>query len=262
VIGEPELVRQWPLSAVYRYATPDGPLYLKGVFSLFRQEPAVTAALAAAHPGAVPDVVAFAPNKGLLLMREFGPELGDRDAAAWEHGVRLTAEIQRAWTRRLGDLAALGAPTRRLESLRADVDGVDALVATWARLSALPLADSIVHGDLHPWNATVEPHGIRIVDWSDAAIGPPFLDLGVALFDVHDTAARSRLVEAYLEPWRGLATERELREAAALGEVLGSVYQAQSYRAINAAFEPDDRWLFAEEEQKWMERARQLAEKL
>jgi hypothetical protein len=262
VVGEPELVRQWPLSAVYRYATPDGPLYLKAVFSLFRHEPDVTARLAALHPGAVPDVVAFSARDGLLLTREFGPELGDRDAPLWGDGVRLAAEIQRAWTRRVAELEALGAPTRRLESLREDVEGVDALVAAWTRLAALALPDSIAHGDLHPWNATVEPHGIRIVDWSDAAVGPPFLDLAVVLFGVRDTAVRSRLVDAYLQPWRGVAPEPALREAAALGDVLGSVYQAQSYRAINAAFEPDDRWLFAEEEQKWMERARELAEKL
>jgi hypothetical protein len=49
---------------------------------------------------------------------------------------------------------------------------------------------------------------------------------------------------------------------AALGEVLGSVYQAVSYRAINEAFEPDDRWLFANEERRWRERAAELAAKL
>jgi hypothetical protein len=78
-------------------------------------------------------------------MREFGSELGDRDAIQWEDGVRLAAGIQRAWTGRVNELAALGAPTRRLESLRADVGRDDALVAAWARLVALALPDSIIH---------------------------------------------------------------------------------------------------------------------
>jgi hypothetical protein len=73
---------------------------------------------------------------------------------------------------------------------------------------------------------------------------------------------RTRIVDASLEPWRGLAPESTLREAAALGEVLGSVYQAVSYRAINAAFEPDDRWLFAGEETRWRDLAVELAGKL
>ena len=259
VEGKPELVRQWPLSAVYRYRTADGPVYLKAVFTLFRHEPAVTAALAGAHPGAVPDVVAIDSGHGLLLMREFGPELGDRSSPLWAEGVRLTSGIQRSWVDRVGDLAALGAPTRRLESLWDDVEGEAALRAAWRRLHELGLPDTIVHGDLHPWNATVEPHGVRIVDWSDAAIGPPFLDLAVVLFKEDDAAVRARLVEAYLEPWRGVVSDATLREAAGFGDVLGCIYQSQSYRAINAAFEPTDRWLFAGEEARWRERAIELA---
>jgi Phosphotransferase enzyme family len=262
VEGEPELVRQWPLSAVYRYPTTEGPLYLKAVFTLFRHEPAVTAALADAHPGAVPDVLAIDPGAGFLLLREFGPELGDRASPLWADGVRLTARIQREWVERVVELASLGAPTRRLDSLRAEVEGVDGLVAAWERMDRLDLPDTIVHGDLHPWNATVEPDGVRVVDWSDAAVGPPFLDLGVVLFTEDHAEVRARLVGAYLDPWRDLLPEQALREAAALGEVLGSVYQSQSYRAINAAFEPDDRWLFAGEEARWRQRAIERAAKL
>jgi hypothetical protein len=262
VSGEPEFVRQWPLSAVYRYHTPAGPVYLKAVFSLFRHEPAVTQALAAAHPRLVPDVVAIEKELGLMLMRPFGSELGSREASLWADGVRLTAKIQRAWTGRGQELAALGAPARGLDSLGTAVEGSEAVHRAWVRMAELGLPDTIVHGDLHPWNATVEPHGIRIVDWSDAAIGPPFLDLGVALFHVQDEAVRSRVVNAYLEPWHGVAPWPQLQEAASLGEVLGSLYQSISYREINAAFEPDDRWRFAGEERRWRERAIELASKL
>ena len=262
VAGEPELVRQWPLSAIYRYPTRDAPLYLKAVFPLFRHEPAVTAALAASYPGLVPSVVAIDAGQGLLLLREFGRELGDRASPHWAEGVQLTSRIQREWVGRVAELVSMGAPTRRLDSLRDEVASDDVLASAWRRMEALRLPDTIVHGDLHPWNATVEPHGVRIVDWSDAAVGPPFLDLAVVLFQVVDDETRTRLVDAYLEPWRDLMAEPALREAAALGEVLGSVYQAQSYRAINGAFEPSARWLFADEEDRWRERARELATKL
>jgi hypothetical protein len=259
VAGEPELVRQWPLSAVYRYRTASGPLYLKGVFTLFRHEPAVTAALAQSSPGAVPDVVSIDPSDGFLLLREFGPELGDRRSPLWTDGVRLTAGIQREWVDRIEELALLEAPARPIASLLGDVDADDALRSAWRRLDELGLPDTLVHGDLHPWNAAVEPRGVRIVDWSDAAIGTSFLDLAVVLHEVPEAEVRARLVGAYLEPWRDLFPDATLREAAALGEVLGCVYQAQSYRAINAAFEPSDRWLFAGEEAAWRERAAELA---
>jgi hypothetical protein len=261
VEGGPELVRQWPLSAVYRYAIADGPVYLKAVFTLFRHEPAVTAALAEAHPGVVPDVVAIERDAGYLLLREFGPELGDRASPLWADGVRLTAGIQREWIDRVDELAALGAPVRRPPSLWADVENDATLRAAWQRMNELELPDSIVHGDLHPWNATVEPHGVRIVDWSDAAVGQSFLDLAVVLFKEDDAEVRGRLVKAYLEPWRGIASDAMLSEAATVGEVLGCIYQSQSYRAINAAFEPSDRWLFADEEARWRDRAIALAAK-
>jgi hypothetical protein len=75
-VDEPRLVRQWPLSAVYRFesAGDRGGFYLKAVFSLFGAEPAVTEALAREHPGDVPDVVATDVERGWLLMRELAGE--------------------------------------------------------------------------------------------------------------------------------------------------------------------------------------------
>ncbi|MFY9579632.1 MAG: hypothetical protein WAQ33_09935, partial [Gaiellaceae bacterium] len=70
VHGEPEFVRQWPLSAVYRFDVGREALYLKAVFSLFRHEPAVSTALAREHPGDVPDVVVTDTDRGWLLTRE------------------------------------------------------------------------------------------------------------------------------------------------------------------------------------------------
>jgi Ser/Thr protein kinase RdoA (MazF antagonist) len=222
----------------------------------------VTAALADSHPGAVPDVVAIDADCGFLLLREYGPELGDRASPLWADAVRLAARIQREWVDRVDELASLGAPARGLDSLRSEVAVDETLRSAWRRMNDLDLPDTIVHGDLHPWNAAVERDGVRIVDWSDAAVGPPFLDLGVVLYKEPDEEVRARLVDAYVEPWRDAAPDAVLREAAVLGEVLGCVYQAQSYRAINGAFEPDDRWLFAGEEERWRQRALELAAKL
>ena len=48
----------------------------------------------------------------------------------------------------------------------------------------------------------------------------------------------------------------------ALGEALGCVYQALSYRAIEGACEPADRWLWAGQDDTWLRRARELAAEL
>lgn len=80
VHGDPRFVRQWPLSAIYRFETSQGPLHLKAAFVLFAREPAITAALATEHRGLVPDVFAIERERGWLLMREFGSRLaGDGD---------------------------------------------------------------------------------------------------------------------------------------------------------------------------------------
>jgi len=43
---------------------------------------------------------------------------------------------------------------------------------------------------------------------------------------------RRRLVDAYLAAWSAEMSEESLREAAALGLVVGTLYQVQTYRAL------------------------------
>ncbi len=62
-------------------------------------------------------------------------------------------------------------PRDRLEA------AIPRLVEACERLSAIGPAETIVHGDLHPWNvADVDGRPI-VFDWSDSCIGHPFLDL-------------------------------------------------------------------------------------
>jgi aminoglycoside phosphotransferase len=246
VRGQPELVRQWPLSAVYRFETASGALYLKAVFTLFRHEPAVTAALARDHLGDVPEVVATDGDRGWILMREL-PGASARGEQAGE-GVRTAARIQQAWAGRADELRSLGCPGRELDQLRAESPS---LVHLCDRLAEHELPDSIVHGDLHHGNMFVSGDRVAVIDWSDAAVGNPLLDLATVLF-VGDKK-REPIVDAFVDAWSFS------REVASVAEALGCVYQAISYRALNAALEPDDRWLFADEYARWMERAERLA---
>jgi len=253
--GRPKLVRQWPLSAVYRFDSDEGPVFLKAVFSLFAPEPAVSQALAREHPGDVPEVVAIDVERGWILMRELVAKSARGEQAV--EGVRTAARIQRAWEQRENELGSLGCRRRGLQELATEAP---ALAPLCDRLAAYGIPESIVHGDLHHGNMLIVGDRTAVIDWSDAAIGHPFLDLAPVLWigEKHQDA----LSKAYVEAWSDFASRDDLLTAAAIAEVLGCVYQAISYRAINNAFEPADRWLFSDSYGEWLDRAADLGKAL
>ncbi|MDX6485413.1 MAG: hypothetical protein QOF43_566, partial [Gaiellaceae bacterium] len=211
--------------------------FVKCVFPLFAAEPAITATLSREHPDAVPRILNVDSARGLMQMEE----LPIADVAAADAGpvLRTLAEIQRAWAGRADELLALGAQDRRRE------------------LPKAPLPDTLVHGDFHGGNATLRRGDAVIFDWSDACIAQPLFDLHLFLCFVDAESERGRLVEAYAEGWSGVASVDEIHAALELAAPYSCLHQAESYRAITAAVEPDDRWWFGGEEQIWRERADQ-----
>jgi tRNA A-37 threonylcarbamoyl transferase component Bud32 len=257
----PRLLRQWPLSAMYTFDSDLGVLYLKACFVLWPQEPALTRLLAHEHPRRVPEVVAINGERGWLLMRGVvGEDVADAGGLWFAEELRSMAHLQLGFNAKTRALLGTGAPQRPLEQVRQEAPDLGHLCA---RLHAFGIPETLTHGDLHQWNAMVAEGRVVIIDWSDAAIAHPFLDLGAMLFYAEGNSQdREALVDAYIDCWREFGPEAALREAAAIGEALGCVYQALSFRAINAAFEPSDRWLFANEADRWLSRARDLAAKL
>jgi hypothetical protein len=228
-------VRLWPLSAVLRGASG----YLKAVFPLFHHEPALTQALAREHPGAVPNVFRVDHERGWMLMSELpGTPVFDLRPPAADVVLRTIAEIHRAWIGRADELLALGAQDRRVEA---------------PELAALP--DTLVHGDFHPGNAVVDGDRAVIFDWSDACVAHPLFDLHLYLHRVDDERERDQLVEAYASGWNGEVDADKIRELIPLAAPLSCLHQAESYRVIEAACAPDDRWWFAGEAERWRELA-------
>jgi hypothetical protein len=224
----------WPLSAVLRGASG----YMKAVFPLFHHEPAVTQALAREHPGAVPEVWRVDHERGWMLMPELpGTPAFDLGPPAHEVVLRTIAEIHRAWRGRAAELLALGAQDRRVEA---------------PELAALP--ETLVHGDFHPGNAFVDGDCAVIFDWSDACVAHPLFDLHLYLHDFGE-GERDELVEAYASGWNGEVDADTIRELLPLAAPLSFLHQAESYRAIEAACAPDDRWWFAGEAERWRELA-------
>ena len=117
---------------------------------------------------------------GIVYERVDGPSMG---------GVL----VARPWTlfRLAGQLAELhaavhrasgaGLPSRR-ERLQRAIAGAprlsgDAKAAVLQALARLPDGDRLCHGDFHPFNVLMAARGPVLIDWLDAASGPPAADV-------------------------------------------------------------------------------------
>ena len=172
--------------------------------------------------------------------------------------------LQRRFLEQDDELLATGLPDRRLDRLAAQLAPVldddrvfatgpsahsdavrdrlrrqlPALAARCAELAALGIGATVQHDDLHDGNALIGAPEV-VFDWGDACLTHPFLTLRVTLrgvahrADLADDDRRIlRLRDAYLEPWRDLASPVTLRAAAELGRVLGQVTRALSWYQV------------------------------
>ena len=258
-----ESFRRWPLSAVLVVTATSGQrLYFKAAFRPFAHEPLVTQALGDEHPGLVPDVVAVDVDRGWMLMRELpGTADGvDRPDAA----MRALAAIHRAWSGRTPELRALGAHDRRLRALDEELPRIvdllggppDSVALFRARISELAArmpGETLVHGDFHPWNVSVDGDRLVVFDWSDACVAHPLFDLPTFVH-VGERLTVDVVEDAYARA-RDDLDPGSVREAFALAYPLACVHHAISYHRIEKALEPADRGLFGNAPREWLDRA-------
>ncbi len=273
----PRLVYQGPLAAVLRARSDGQAMFLKCAAPVFAHEASITHALARRTPELVPAVVASEPDENWLLMRDHGGRLLDEGPeAAWIDAMPRLVELQRSWIGATDDIAAAGGQTRPIADLAAavpamlDRDGlggrldpavreawiaaVPRLVDACAALIALDVPDTLVHGDLHPGNIVVSPTGPIVVDWSDAAVGNPFIDLATFLVRTKDRDLRRRLVDAYVDGWDGVLPRSRLEAAGELAMTVGSLYQVATYQALLPALDEPDRAMFTGADTGWLKR--------
>ncbi len=254
-VGAPRQHQLWNVSVVLRASSEDGDAFFKCSAESFRREAATTQALAERMPTLVPEVIAVDGAEGWMLMGDLGAvELGDQDEALWHEGLVAVAGIHRLWLGRTAELVGLGLPVRSLTDLATQVEEMSDdtsllerlspdVRASWRaaaptmaescrRLDELGPGPTLVHGDLHPWNVVLGADGVRVFDWTDAAVSHPFVDLAAYVFRSSDVSVRNRLVDAYLAAWSTEVSPATLREAGTLGLVVGTLYEVQTYRAL------------------------------
>jgi hypothetical protein len=260
--GPVEQFSSWCISCLLRVPTDRGMVYLKACpRSAHAAEPGVVQGLSALLPGRIPAPLAVNEREQWLLLPDFGepigrgtPKIEDLEGFLREH-ARLQLEVAANADR----LLAWGCLDRRLEAmparigeLFADDEAVGglspaerrdlrahlpALQAGCQSLASFRIPETLVHGDLHLGNVA-QPDGRSLVfDWGQAAWAHPFFDLAWMFLD-NEAPTFARLLDAYLEPWRGLEPEDRLREAWAEALPLVLLHQALHYRELFAGLEP------------------------
>jgi hypothetical protein len=271
--GDPRPFFLRGISALLRAPT-DGPdLFLKAVFPPFHAEPVLTRLLAARFPDTVPTVVAVEPGEGWLIVEDIGsawigdvPE-ADRPAALGR-GARALVAIQRALAPDAGSRRTLleaGAPHRPLADLVASVtaaigpdgfgigdDGIEperarrvaeAVAAAVASVESVGIPETVVHGDFHSGNAALVGDRIVIIDWSDAAISNPAIDLVTWIAWSGDRRNEvDAATDAWVDAWSGAVDGDALRAIIDDVLIVGAAYQIVSYDGIRRNLEPATRY--------------------
>jgi tRNA A-37 threonylcarbamoyl transferase component Bud32 len=247
--------------------TTAGNVYFKATPALFAREPQLTQALTKYYPAHLPVVLAADFEKRWILMRDVGGKILQQvpDISLWEAALRRFAQIQIDSVQHLDSLIAQGWLDMRLDRLASQIHLLfqDALrepeiaqllafapqlAALWEELAQLGVPHTLVHGDLSPRNIYVTGDNYIYFDWSDSCISHPFFDtvrflyeIEMELTDVPD--ARTRLRNAYLEPWAVYEpVERLISAFERCSQTLVSLYQAILDRRLTANLEGSVKW--------------------
>ena len=264
--GEIEMRRLWGISAIARVRTADGgTAWFKAVFPQFEAEVAVTRFLEAAIPEAVPHVIAADTDAGWLLLDDVGAEPIGNAATDEQVGaaIRRLVQIQTAMVGREGELRSVGVADRPLRHLAqevaaamtdpAEIEGPDvapqrlATVVDWVRrqsdwLAAVALPETLVHGDFHVFNLIERRGEPVIIDWSDAAISHPLLEIGPWFGHPKAPGDLDRSWGVWLDALSSIGPVDAVRAERERVLGLASAFQLVSYAAIVRGLEPANRY--------------------
>ena len=261
------------ISALLRASSAGPDLFLKAVFPPFHAEPILTRLLAERFPERVPAVVAVERDEGWLITEDIGSAwVGDAPEAdrpsALARGAGALVAIQRAFARDDAAIRMLldaGAPHRPLADLVASVAAsigpgglgvgddaiepgrgkrvLDAIATAVDRVEAVGLPESVVHGDFHSGNAALVDDRIVVIDWSDAAIANPAIDLVTWIAWSGDNRSEiDAATDAWIDAWSDTVDAGALRAVVDDVLIVGAAYQIVSYDGIRRNLEPATRY--------------------
>lgn len=217
-----ELVQERPWGTVRRVPVAGGTAWFKACAPVQAFEPRLTAALARRWPDRLPEVLGYEGERGWLLLADAGEVLGlEVGPEPWLDILPRYAELQRGEASHLKEHLAAGVPDRRLASFPALYEAMLArelpldsrdrarlrdftprFAQLCEELGSQGVPETVQHDDLHGTNIYVCDGRPRLLDWGDSCVSHPFLTLYVTFVHIDRIGPRrSRLREAYLEPW-------------------------------------------------------------
>jgi hypothetical protein len=250
--GPPVPVKLWSVSAVLRLPTDRGEVWYKAVPPLFAHEGRVMALVAEIAPSVVPTVLGH--GNGWLLTAEM-PQGAD---PAIGHPLDSVVHVQHATIGRDGQVLSLGCPDRTPATMLPTMEGLvqstdllgtaragalaaalPALSAVIDRVNRLSIPPTLVHGDVNGENSRWSGRGWVHVDWTDACLAHPFVELAQPLVNAGPVERRG-IESAFGAAWADYVPAAEVREALALSPVLGAIHQAGTYFSIVQSVGPAD----------------------
>jgi hypothetical protein len=241
--------------ALLRLESADNRVYwLKAVGPPNFHEFRITTALAAAGAQHLPTLVASRENWRAWLMEDAGtPVQGSWDEAALCSAASALAQLQKKALPYADALIEAGARDHRSTSLKRQMRGWLPLLSKAMRLQTstsvpkiddkrldelmqigdeaceallqVKMPDTILHGDLNQGNILFQGEACRFIDWAEARVGCPFLDLFLlprlaAKRPGSNDATIEATRNAYLRCWRDVLTEEQLEVGLALAPLL------------------------------------------
>lgn len=98
---------------------------------------------------------------------------------------------------------------------------------------------ALTHTDLNPGNLLKSDEGIKIIDWTDAALTHPYLDLAcVAVFYVHDPKQRELLLSSYTKGESQKINKRQLNAAYKIYNLILSLRMLNTAKRAGALKNP------------------------
>ncbi|MBP3966672.1 aminoglycoside phosphotransferase family protein [Paenibacillus lignilyticus] len=256
IVAQPEPLKWWSLSCVLRVPTSHGNVYFKvnADQPLFVDEAKFLQFMSKLYQERVPVVLAAEPHHGWMLSSDSGVSI--RNSVSMEQKIellRIFAGIQLDAIPHVDELLEIGCADRRpdrhipliaplldddlmtaqltpeeISELRKQMPKV---VEMNKKLSEYAVPSTLLHGDLNLGNVTNSNARLSFIDWTDASVGHPFMDMFL-IYDESDLTLRAQLRDVYLEMWSDFEPMHRLLELWSLCEVMHAIHHAISYQSI------------------------------
>lgn len=269
--GEPQQIRTWNLSALWRVPTDHGDVWLKAVPPFFAHEGVVLERL---QSFAVPRLIARTDGAVLLADVPGTDRYGAGEQSARRMidllvGIQASVDVSTlpplpSWT----PTGIIPAAERTL-ALADDLDAADRAAVTQligrldglqTALAACGLPDTLVHGDFHPGNVRGDDDRLVLLDWGDSGIGHPLLD-HAAFTERMPASAASTLTTYWTNAWRTAVPGSDPERALGLLAPFGALRQATLYRGFLDRIEESERVYHAGDPTAWLRRTAALAQR-